>query len=175
MVAQLIWTDSKRRRCMKRSVEFDQISSKWSLCVCVVVSVVLLLWRYGFLMTVYAFLCVGWRLASLIKEHVCFTRNCRCWIAVWRENCRGRKWQELDQWKLKILSLVGLVVVRCNMSVFSPNWGIFVYTNSISWFFFLRLWPTWSETRFWAAWIVFLGIFHLINCSEPANVYKIKF
>jgi hypothetical protein len=67
---------------------------------------------------------------------------------VWRENCRGRKWQELDQWKLKILSLVGLVVVRCNMSVFSPNWGIFVYTNSISWFFFLRLWPTWSETRF---------------------------
>ena len=126
MVAQLIYTDSKRRRCMKHSVEFDQISSKWNLCVCVVVSVVLLLWRYGFLMTVYAFVCVGWRLASLIKEHVCFTRNYRCWIAVWRENCRGRKWQELDQWKLKILSLVGLVVVRCNMPVLSLNWGIFV-------------------------------------------------
>jgi hypothetical protein len=38
---------------------------------------------------------------------------------VWRENCRGRKWQELDQWKLKIMSLVGLVLERSDMSVFS--------------------------------------------------------
>ena len=113
-------------------------SAPYGACVSVLL-LVLLPWRYGFLMTVYAFLCVGWRLASLIKGYVCFTRNYRCWIAVWRENCRGRKWQELDQWKLKIMSLVGLVLVRCSMSVFSLNWGIFVslYQEHLVIFFLL--------------------------------------
>lgn len=161
MVAQLIFTDSKRRRCMKHWVEFDQISPRWSVCVCVGVSVVLPLWMCGFLMTVYAFLCVGWCLASLIKEHVYFTRNYRCWIAVWRENCRGRKRQELDQWKLKIMSLVGLVLVRCNMSVFSQNWGIFVslYQGHLVIFFSFVCGHLDQKLMFWAAWIVFLGIY----------------
>jgi hypothetical protein len=80
---------------------------------------------------------------------------------VWRENCRGRKWQELDQWKLKIMSLVGLVLVRCYMSVFSINWGIFfsLYQEDLVIFFSLVCAPLYQKCMFWAAWIVFLGIY----------------
>ena len=129
---------------MKHWAEFDQFSSKWSLFVCVDVSVVLPLWRYGFLMTFYTFLCIGWRLASLIREHVCLTRNYRCWTAVWREDCRGRKWQELDQWKLKIMSLVRWVLERGNMSVLGLKWDTFVSVYQGHPVIFC-LWPTWSE------------------------------